>query len=251
MANLAWLAHPDNPATAATITATSSNAAYPIANVKALPITTVWRSTSAAVQNIDVDFGSAQSADLIALVNHNLTTGAVITVSAGTTTGYLNFSQTMTYREFTAFLWLSAAISYRYWRINISDTSNPDSYIQVGYLGLGPSTCPNFTFRHGSIQEPEFVNLEMNSPYGVPFSMEMYRRQKFKAEFGPLSTANITILRDLYVDLKRDVYPFIFLPDSTGTEAYFMRMVAQFEERVESQSYTRWELVEDSYGKRI
>ena len=148
MGNLAWLAHPDNLATAATVAATSSDASYPIANVKALPITTVWRSTTAGVQDIEIDFGSAQSADLIALVNHNLTSGAAITVSAGTTTGYLNFSQTMPYREFLAFVRLSAAISYRYWRVRISDTSNQDSCIQVGYLGSGPSTCPSFSFRH-------------------------------------------------------------------------------------------------------
>ena len=85
----------------------------------------------------------------------------------------------------------------------------------------------------------------------MPLSAEMYRHQKFVVDFGPLASADITTLRDIYIDLKRDVYPFLFLPDSAGLDAYFMRIVSQFEEKVESQSYTRWELVEDSYGKRI
>lgn len=248
-----WLTHPDNPATSATITTTTENASYPASNLKSLPIVTRWRSTAvASAQDIEVDFGAAQSIDLIALVNHNLTSGATVVISAGTSTAYAEFSSvSMTWREFLAFKWLSTAVSYRYWRIRITDTANTDSYIAVGYLVLGGSTRPTFNFQQGYVTSPEFVNLQGNSPYGVPAVDEVHRYQTLRLDFGPLTSAEMTVLRNMYANVEHDTNPLILLPERDGADAYFGRFISWFDERYDAaQRYTSLTFEEDSYGNR-
>ena len=253
MAFSAWLTHPDNPAVDGTITATTEAASYPATNLQSLPTTTRWRSTTvASAQDIEVDLGSAQSVDLIALVNHNLTSGASIVISAGTTTGYLEFSSvTMTWREFLAFKWLSTPESYRYWRIRITDASNADSYLAVGYLVLGGATLPTFQFRQGWITSPNFVSFENRSPYGVTTVDEIHRYQMLRMDFGPLTAAEMTVLRAAYTAVEMDANPLILLPERDGEDAYFGRFTTPLDETSESaQFYTSLAFEEDSYGNR-
>jgi hypothetical protein len=247
---ITWLTHPDNPATAATVTATSSHASYPISNVKSLPTTTRWRSTSAVVQDIEIDFGAAQSVDLIALVNHNFTLNASVEVRAGSSTAYAEFATSIPWREFLAFKWVTSSQSYRYWRIRITDTGNGDGYIAVGYLCLGQSSMPTFNFHQSWTTSPEFINLEPSSPYNVQSINEIHRKQNLQMEFGPLTAAEITVLRAMYTTVKRDTNPLILLPERDGTDAYFGRIVSLFEERMESQRYASIAFEEDSYGNR-
>ena len=254
MAYISWLTHPDNPVTLAgtTITATTENASFPASNLKILPTTTVWRSTAiASQQNIDIDFGSAKSADLIAAVNHNVTSVAsVLQVRAGTTASVADFAESITWREFLFFKRLSSQQSYRYWRLEILNTLNPDSYIEIGYLLLGSLTSPTFNFQYGWTSGIDFVNLEVASPYGVPNVDEKHRRQQVHMEFGPLTDTEMTALRTLYTTVKGARNPLIILPDREGSDAYFGRIISQFNERIESQRYTSLTFEEDSYGNR-
>src|SRR6185369_5318216 len=76
---IAWLAHPNNLVPSATVTADSEASGYPVTNLQALPVLTYWRSAdSSSLHTIEIDFGSAASIDVIALVNHNLSETATI-----------------------------------------------------------------------------------------------------------------------------------------------------------------------------
>lgn len=254
MANPVWLTHLDNngAASGTTITTTTASATYPASNLKLLPVTKVWRSTSvAAAQDIALDLGSAKSITLLALVNHNLTSAATIAIAAGTTAAVADYSTTMTWRELLAFK-VIAAQSYRYWRIRITDTGNTDGYLEVGYVMLGTATAPSFGIRWGMTSTPEFQNLEVASEFGIPNISELFRRQRLVMSFGPLATStDMTTLRNLYLAVKRDVTPLIMVPQSSGTEAYFGRIQNQFEEAMDVYSSVRIDFLEDGYGKRI
>lgn len=255
MANWGWLTHLDNIAarTATTLAVTSANANYPATNLKLLPITKVWRSAAAALSSVDItyDFGSAHTIELVALVNHNLTSAATIAIAAGTTTGYGDFSTTMTWREFDAFEVLSPAQSYRYWRIRLTDAANTDNYLEVGYPMLGDMTVAEFQFLYGWTQTDAFENQVVRSEFGVAYVEEMYYQMRFRLNFGPLPAADMATLRELYRDLKGSVTPFLFLPDTAGADAYLVRFANLFTQTVNFYRYATCELNEESRGKRI
>lgn len=254
MANLVWLTHLDNygAATATTITTTTASATYPASNLKLLPVTKVWRSTSvAAAQDIALDLGSAKSITLLALVNHNLTSAATIAIDAGTTAAVANYSTTMTWRELLAFKYI-AAQSYRYWRLRITDTANTDGYIEVGYVMVGTATAPSFGIRMPMTSTPEFQNLDVGSEFGIPNISELFRRQRLVMSFGPIATStDMATLRNMYLAVKRNVTPLILVPQSDGADAYFGRIQNMFDETMEFYSSVRIDFVEDGYGKRI
>lgn len=253
---VAWLTHPDNraAASATAITVTGAASGYPGSNLKTLPITETWRSADlTAVQNLDADLGSALAVNFAAIVNHNLSQNATIQLYADDNASFTspNVSETIPYREFLAFKRLSASQTYRYWRVRIDDTGNADGYNEVGYLMLGSLTEPGFNFQNGWIRSPVFTNLEVASPYGVPFVEEMHREQLMRFSFGPLTAAEMTTLRTMYTTVRGPANPLAILPERDQSDAYFGRILSLFDERVESQRYTNIEFFEDSYGRRI
>lgn len=249
---IAWLTHPDNPARSATLATTSAASGYPSTNLQALPVSSTWRSTNLATQDITIDFGSARAVDLLALVNHNLTSAATITIAAGTTSGVSDFSVAMSYRQFIAFKWIDGGQTYRYWRIRIADAANPDNFMEVGYVVVGNSTKPNFTMRQGWTSGPEFVNSEVYSEFGTPHVEEMFRRQVLEMSFGPIRAADMPTLTTLYTTLMKNVYPVLLLPVRGGTDAFFVRFSNNLNIKYESSfQFAEATFMEDSFGASI
>ena len=85
-----------------------------------------------------LDFGSAKTFDYIALGGHNLTNAATVLVEwnssnswtspAGSTS--LTYDANVMVKEITP-------VTYRYVRITITDTANPDNWIEVEKLSIG------------------------------------------------------------------------------------------------------------------
>lgn len=174
MSNLG-LGWPDR-VSAATVSGGSWQASLPVTNVADRRITRVARSTSAAPAHsvIDIDCMSAKSMRGFALINHNLQSSATWRIKAslsaiGSTdvldTGSINvlqmsLSPDVLEWEDTGWWegigdgWLrnmhpviyihSGQITARYVRIEISDATNPDGYIQIGRAPACPVLVPNY-----------------------------------------------------------------------------------------------------------
>jgi len=232
----AFLTHLSNLAAngTGTITTTSDTSAYPIANITGLPISKAWRSATGVISNVDIliDFGSAQSINLLALINHNLTSTATIAVAAGTTTGVSNYSTTISYRQYDAFTYLSAAQSYRYWRIRITDSSSTDNFIEAGYLIAASATKLASTFQYGWTQADNFVNNAVTSEFGVPYIDELYYQQEFNFTFANKSQTEVNVMRTIFQAVKRNVTPIFFIPDTGTNDGYFGRFQNSFVQTV-------------------
>jgi hypothetical protein len=98
-----------------------------------------WKTTSDTSENVVVNFGSAQLVTAFVIADHNLTSGATITLQANTTDAWSPpaYTQVITYGD-PAVLYLSE--TYQYWRVLIADASNPDTYLRIGKLYLGTYT---------------------------------------------------------------------------------------------------------------
>lgn len=140
---LAW----DNQGDLALISAGSEKASLPASNVQQPHLSRQWHTLSGVTSSYLIfDRGSATSCSLAALLGTNLTPAATVRwrastldatvqanllldtgiVSAGVKAGYGASYKT----------W--AAVSARYWRVDIADAALPDN-IQVGRVFLGPS----------------------------------------------------------------------------------------------------------------
>jgi hypothetical protein len=247
---VAWITHPDNYVPAVTLTASAELAGYPASNTQILPVTKTWRASSGSIQTIELDLGGALPVNIAALVNHNHNSDVSISIAAGNTLSYGSFSTTMTWREFTAFKYMSTNPSYRYWKFTLNDGNNPAGYMSIGYIMLGVLTRPDFNFRNGWLSTAQFINQDYASPLATQFIAGMYRKQKLSLEFGPLLDAEMTVLRDLYSDVRRSVDPLLILPARDGSDAYFGRLQGMFEENVNIQRYTSVLFEEDGYGRR-
>lgn len=99
-----------------------------------------YRSTGLSAEYIDIDFGSAVTIDQLAIIEHNLTSGATITLKAADNAAFTSSVDTgVTWRE-GVIIQTFTALTYRYWRLLITDASNPDGYLEIGILHLGEVT---------------------------------------------------------------------------------------------------------------
>jgi hypothetical protein len=117
-------------------------------NLKSDIVEQVWRSTGRNSEWFQIDCGEGfvRLFDTIALINHNLTTGAVVRVK-GYGAAYdappgnwasVPVCATMTVPDGGGeenLYWISPTVpaaSFRYYRVEIQDPTNPDGYIQIG-----------------------------------------------------------------------------------------------------------------------
>ncbi len=261
----AFLSHNNNTAVAAgTTTLTSSaDATYPATNLKILPISKTWRSVAGVLSNVDItmDFGSAQSVNLLALINHNLTSTATIAVAAGTTSGVSNYSNTIAWRKYDAFLYLTVSQSYRYWRIRITDSASTDNYIEAGYVIAASATQLASSFSYGWAEVDQYVNNEVSSEFGVPYIDELFYRMQFSFSFVNKPSAEVSVIRTLFQGAKRNVTPMFFIPDTVTNDGYFGRFQNDLIQNIgvpasggQGSNYTSFSILqfqEESRGKKI
>jgi hypothetical protein len=284
---MAWLHAQSNAINLAVLTPTTEDSDYPVSNATILPITKAWRTTSvASPQELLINFGgfdasfgkrlaplehpsrvvggvsqyrmrpvdyyAAQSVDIIALVNHNISEDAAIGVAAGTTSACSDFSQSMTWRELLAFLYLSTPLVYQFWKITIDDPTNADGYIKVGYVMIGRLTIPDFIFRQGWTSSPVMSNQQANSQYAVSYAAAKSRYQLIALPFGPLRSDDIATLETLHSTAQGSALPILFIPDTVGSDAYFGRIQNMLSTKTHTAQYqyTTINLREDGYGRQ-
>lgn len=105
----------------------------------------VWRSSTTGSINVvcDTEIPQGIALDTLAIINHNFTAGAVITLEGADNSGFapIGFSQTLQVLSKRNNIYYIAPTLptnlLRYWRINISDNSNPDGYYEMGTVVFG------------------------------------------------------------------------------------------------------------------
>jgi hypothetical protein len=253
MGNFGYLPDTNNKIATAAFTASSAAAAYPATNVGVLPISKPWRTTGCASESMLMDFSNPISVDLIALIAHNLSVSATITVTAGTTSACSDYTAdpAIAYRECDAFTLLAASRSYRYWKVAIADPTNADGFIEIGYIVIGVATRSAFNYAYGWTRTDEYENLETESEFGSPQVYELFNRKRFSLPFKNRAAADVATLAALYKTLKRNLTPLLLIPDVAVNDAYFGRLVNNPEISTPSHySYqdTDLEFLEDSHG---
>jgi hypothetical protein len=231
MGNFAYVSSLENRFARSTTSLVVSNAEvnFPAVNAISVPVSKVHRFTNHNSETYTFNLGApetpASTGWALAIVNHNLSATAVVSIDAGTTTGYGGFTtKTMLYRARAMYIDLTLASVFQYWKITIADTNNLYGYIQTGYLLLAPKTTLTFMFDFGWEFADEENVAYAETRFGTPHVTKLFERMSGQFEFTDLTTAQYATLRAFYRDHHGRLNPFLLIPDASEVDCFFGRL---------------------------
>jgi hypothetical protein len=115
---------------------------------------TEWRSTGLTSQMLTFDLGSAQQPMALAVLDHNLTSAASITLQGSAGAGFGSpTTYVIPWQSGKLLYFLSAPFPlFQYWRLVMSDAANPDGYLRISEVFLGGYTRLDRTFDLGDFR---------------------------------------------------------------------------------------------------
>ncbi|BBK37677.1 hypothetical protein STAQ_27550 [Allostella sp. ATCC 35155] len=231
----------ENWAEGATASGGSYTTSRPAANMQTIELGVVARTTNASTSStIRVfDLGAARSIRLVAITSHNLSAAATVRVraassEAGLTSGPAvdvtqnawlgaNTPATNTTRRGTrlrmpcALVVLSADQNYRWWRVDIADSGNPDGYVKIGYLQLWQAIQFSMGLAPDAALAPETGTTRQETIGLVAHFDPRASRRVARFVTDGLPPAEARLVEDIVAD--RDLHqPVFWLPDPTPDE---------------------------------
>jgi hypothetical protein len=195
-----------NYADAAVLSGGSYEALLPLENLKDSDIGTVARTIDArpASSALVADLGSSPVVGGVAIGPANLSIGSTFRVTGS---NFANFAspvyesgvQTVpgpaSYLDWPSSVWVAAILptsqSARYWRIKVSDPSNPAGYIQFGRLLIGRAFRPSVNYEYGAEFSCEPIYRRVTSLSGAQWDWDLNRRRGLRVNFGVLAESEL------------------------------------------------------------
>lgn len=189
-----------NYADTATLSGGSWASTLPLTNLQRRPLSKIARSTNALTTStvISIDMGSSSAiVGKVMLWGHNISQTGTIEITAGTTAGASDIYSSGVLSVWPALApedleweddnwWFGTLsdsdvegypirfsadcgdnITARYWKIQITDTSNADGYVEAGRLWMGPFWSPTINYAPGAGLSWEPRSDEQRSRGGV------------------------------------------------------------------------------------
>jgi hypothetical protein len=195
-----------------------------------------WRSATGDTTNLelvcDTEVAQGVFVDTFAMLGHNLSGSASVFLDASNDAGFAT-TETVAIaleRNENAY-WIAPTVplvSYRYWRLRINDTTNPDGFIRVGTVLFGSAIifageCFVDQVRFGNRQFVDVVQTEGFSPV----KNDRGQKKNVRLEFRKLRylRANFTNMRQLFED-KSTLLKCLWVPTPRypGRYAVFGRL---------------------------
>ena len=210
----------------AAISGTTALGNNTIGNIQKRELSDVYRTS--LVNEINIDMGVATAIDFIALIGHN--GKGTVTVKAGTTSAVSDYTSgslnliTGTDAGYgkNCFAAKITTQTYRYWKLEINDTGNPEGFFQAGRLYLSkafiPTTNASYGFAEGYIDRSR--NQRTISGGLSSVSRTPLRTVQWELDFGSESEMYGT-LRD--IDLARGISKDVLLIPDMDDTSYFQK----------------------------
>lgn len=206
-------------------------------NLTTTPLREVWRSaTAATTQEIVIQANDPSIViDTFALLNHNLTDLAVVTLEANFTNNFAAppLSINLSWNAKHMVLVQSLGVAYEYFKIKIVDPTNPCGYLSIGRIIAGES----FTMSDNEDITDDIKNGRDDLAYKMKTegffraSNERVKVRKLGIRFSKLRTMpgeddNFLNLQDLFENVG-ETYPFLTVVDPN--DPYFIVMWGQID----------------------
>ncbi|MEC4750055.1 hypothetical protein [Methylomicrobium sp. Wu6] len=142
----------------ATLSGGSWNASLPLANLQSRILSKVARATNALAAStlINIDLGGAKAVQAFGAIRTNISaSGATYRLRGSNdntfaTSLYDSGTTSANAQTPDLILGLDSAVTARYWRLEIVDTSNVAGYVQIGRLFIGPALAPADNYSKGA-----------------------------------------------------------------------------------------------------
>lgn len=215
---------------ATVITPSTENAQYPASNLKHDFRTKIFRSTASSA-NIVFDFITAEEVDSIIVVDNPLNGfgfNGALTIEANATDSWGSpaFSTTLTpSTEFGFGLkTLTAAQSYRYWRISGTGAS----YFELSKIFIGKAFSPQRNIGTGFTYEEDDQSRFTQSDYGQRFVDVLPSQKKIRGNINLINKANVDDFFDFINYVGRNKPFFCVLNESEEIINDFERLSGMF-----------------------
>lgn len=186
---------------------------------------TRYRSAALGAPNtITISLGSALEVQALVIFDHNLVSPSTITIEFDSSTAFSGGNyhvETVTWVSGKILHYLTHVAGERtrqYWRINITNAANPDTYIEIGDLFLGTYLELSRNYIEGFTKEMNFLTESNITPYGVERSRFYNSQYTFGFEFDLMTAADITNLNTMVAAIASRstgvIKPFWFNADS-------------------------------------
>lgn len=243
------------PLAATTATIGSELAIAPAINALNDEYAMVWRTTALTNTYVILDLGSAVAVDTAAVLFSNLRSSDTVRVRSGTSAANTTAAPTS---DFSTAAYSGAknadartqticnlpeTITARYWRIDITATSHPDGFVQVGRIVLGQSV----DFGHEMDLEATRIMKENSVNYEGPGYMDVDEYMNYSGWAVTMSLIDGTLWRDtvfpflLKIGVNRRCVLFVpqpLVPTSYQNEVVYGRMTKLIE--AQQRVYNGW-----------
>lgn len=184
----------DNQIDTATLSGGSWSTAYPRANIQTRQLALQARTTNAQATSsiIILDCGSAQNIGTCGIINHNLQPTATVRIQGSTVSNFATTvydSGAVTVYDHSDYLVSFARTEARYWKISISDTTNPDGFIALGRLFVGWIFQPAINIAYTPSMGLESSTVVQETLGGQEFFDLRPNRRVFNASWDALTDA--------------------------------------------------------------
>jgi hypothetical protein len=211
-----------------TITATSEDSNFPASNLSKYSRARVWRSSSiATAQRVVFDLQTIEDIDSFAILFNpiqgegvKLSDTAVVKLQANATNVWTSPSVNVTvslddtYDLITHFF--SSVQSYRYWAVEVTDTSNAYGYIEIAKVILAKGTQLGQTPEIGFNDTIDDQSKISETPYGHRYADVYPGRRSFSFSYSAMTKEDIETLQSIFARVGR-VTPIAVALDPTET----------------------------------
>ncbi len=196
----------DNKLLNATLARSTEAPRYPVESLQDTRLSRVFRTADVSDEYVKIE--TEITASRLAILAHNLTSGATITLQGNNTDSWTTpaFSHTCTWKE-DIILEKFTQATYSYWRLYIHDPANTDGYIELGGLFLGTYLqLPNMSIDQ---EIPDVTTSEASeSATGQTYGDEGYIYRNPKINFPSITHTQRGNIRTMWRSVK-NVTPVI------------------------------------------
>jgi len=229
------------------LSSTNDNPQFPSEDTQNETKQTFWRTkaTYIASQVIILDALAPVECNMIALLNHNLTSGADIDLQGGTdpgvTAGLSAVEHVTHYGTNLFFFFAGGSITKRYWKLTITDYA-PNTYLQVGPIILGKywTVSENFNYLYGRGVE-DYSEVQFTDSRVVSAAVKA-KPEGFTLPFRMLTDGSALNVRELIKEVGVHS-PFVICFDYNypNTNSYWMMLKNLDKPKCKSPDVWEWD----------
>lgn len=225
---------------AATLSAYSAASGFPAANIQNSLYLKHWRSTGLSSEWVKGDLGSAGQVLAAILWYHNLEAGASLNIQAHASDAWTSPSLNEAITIATAQAasgnvveFFSAAQTYEWWRLLMTDASNADAYLRLGRVFLGSYFAPSYDITTPVTPKDVDPSDILESAGGQRYVNLKTHYREITLKWDMLPDSDVETLQAIFAAVGKSVPFWICIDvdeeDGSGSHTYYVRFTDDLE----------------------